>query len=708
MSASRTTAVFLSYAHEDAPSAKRIADALRAGGIEVWLDEDALRGGDAWDQKIRRQIRDCALFVPLISASTQARREGYFRLEWRLAVERMQHMDDDLPFLVPVVIDGTPDARAFVPEKFRAMQWTRLPGGETPPEFRTHVARLLRSVATDAGHHDPVARGPHRSAAAATGRRWWPVPAALAAFIGALAVWHPWSGRPPMGAPTNAAASPAGTPPPSPPPAGESTPTTDITGPTIAGEPDARSVAVLAFANLSDDKDNEYFSDGISEELLTVLQKIPGLRVAARTSAFSFKGKNATAQEIGERLHVANLVEGSVRKVGNSLRITARLSRAATGEQVWSESYTRDAKDVFAVQAELAQTIVAQLRGRIGGPDGAAATSEIEAQVRAASKGGTRNPEAHQLYLQGRFFQNQLSTENLARAVDYFQRAVALDPGFALGWAQLSLASSVRGEYADTKAEFEASFALARQAAARALQLEPELAAANLAKCEYQWAYDFDWKGAQLSLNRALALAPNDAGAIKSASMLARAFGQMDRMVELGRQAVALDPVNPSSHFYLAFNLLRMGRYDEADEEFRQARDLNPNSTWSHAGPAQSLILRGRFDAALAEAAPERTEWARLFTQALAYWGGGKTAEADATLQTLIDKYGDIAAYQVAEVYAYRGEASHAFAWLDRAYAQRDPGLAWSKSDMWVKNLHADPRWAAFMHKLGLSDEQLL
>src|SRR5437762_3160837 len=194
--------------------------------------------------------------------------------------------------------------------------------------------------------------------------------------------------------------------------------------------PSAKSVAVLAFANLSDDKGSEYFSDGISEELLTVLQKIPGLHVAARTSAFSFKGKNATAQEIGEKLGVTNLVEGSVRRSGQTVRIAARLSRAGTGEQLWSESYTRDLKDVFAVQSEIAQTIVTQLRGKLG--------DAVAERVQATVRGGTTNPEAYQQFLQGRYYLNRFSIADFEKARALLERACELDPNFPLAWALLS------------------------------------------------------------------------------------------------------------------------------------------------------------------------------------------------------------------------------------------------------------------------------
>ncbi len=243
-------------------------------------------------------------------------------------------------------------------------------------------------------------------------------------------------------------------------------------------EINAKSVAVLAFANLSDDKGSEYFSDGISEELLTVLQKIPGLHVAARTSAFSFKGKNATAQEIGEKLGVAHLVEGSVRKAGDVVRIAARLTQANTGEEQWSENYTRNLKDVFAVQTEIAQTIVEQLRGQLtGGAANPTTKAEIQAEVRAAEKGGTKNVEAHEAYLQGRFFANRHSEKETDQARAAYERAVELDPKFALAWAGLAQTHVWDCNYATEGGQkgFNAHLAAAREAVERALALEPDL-----------------------------------------------------------------------------------------------------------------------------------------------------------------------------------------------------------------------------------------
>src|ERR1041385_4326101 len=312
-----------------------------------------------------------------------------------------------------------------------------------------------------------------------------------------------------------------------------------------ANAPDQKSVAVLPFVNLSDDKGSEYFSDGVSEELLTVLQKIPGLHVAARTSAFSFKGKNATAQEIGQKLGVAHLVEGSVRKAGDAVRIAARLTRADTGEELWSENYTRDLKDVFAVQTELAQTIVEQLRGRFGGAD-PGAKEKIQAEVQAAEKGGTKNVEAHESYLQGRFFANRHSEKGTDQARAAYERAVELDPQFALAWAGLAQTHVWDCNYASEGGQkgFNAHLAAAREAVERSLALEPDLPDALFARSVIQTNFDFDWKGAAETLHKALALAPQDPALLMQAGNLALARGEATQGRELFRRAVALDPVN--------------------------------------------------------------------------------------------------------------------------------------------------------------------
>src|SRR5436189_2963550 len=351
--------------------------------------------------------------------------------------------------------------------------------------------------------------------------------------------------------------------------------------------PDQKSVAVLPFVNLSDDKGSEYFSDGVSEEVLTVLQKIPGMHVAARTSAFSFKGKNATAQEIGQKLGMAHLVEGSVRRSGEAVRIAARLTRADTGQELWSENFTRNLKDVFAVQSELAETIVAQVRGRFGGADaGSTAKEKIQEEVQAAEKGGTKNLDAHQLYLQGRFYENRHSEKSAREALTAYEHAVALDPGFALAWAGVAQTHLWLAGFSTEGGQktFDAHLAAARDATARALSIEPDLTNGLLARAWIETNFDFNWNAAAQTVSKALALAPADPNILISAANLEIARGNTDRAIELYRKAVDLDPVNAQARSFLAFNLAATKRFAEARAEFPRVVELNPAAPWAHAG----------------------------------------------------------------------------------------------------------------------------
>ncbi len=475
-------------------------------------------------------------------------------------------------------------------------------------------------------------------------------------------------------------------------------------------EVNANSVAVLAFANLSDDKGSEYFSDGISEELLTVLQKIPGLHVAARTSAFSFKGKNATAQEIGEKLGVAHLVEGSVRKAGDVVRIAARLTQANTGEEQWTENYTRNLKDVFAVQTEIAQTIVEQLRGQLtGGAANPTTKAQIQAEVRAAEKGGTKNVEAHEAYLQGRFFANRHSEKETDQARAAYEHAVELDPKFALAWAGLAQTHVWDCNYATEGGQkgFKAHLAAAREALDRALALEPDLPEALFARAMIQTNFDYDWKGAAETLRKALALAPQDSALLMEAGNLANARGEKTQALEFDRRAVALDPVNAQARAFLAGNLSVSGKLEEARTEYERVIELNPSAPNSHGGVGLSYLLEAKFEEAATAAQRDAADWARLLIVSCARWAQKRIPESDAALAELIANTSETGAYQIAEAYGYRNDKDHAFEWLERARRQRDAGLPGLRTDTLLPNLHGDPRWDAFLRTMGLADDQL-
>jgi len=631
-------AIFLSYASQDAEAARRICDALRAVGLDVWFDQSALRGGDSWDASIRQQIKACALFVPIISANTQAREEGYFRREWNLAASRTLDMAEDKAFLLPVVIDATLDAKARVPEKFREVQWTHLPAGDAPQAFAERVLRVMKG-----------------STAAAS-----PAPRASVSV-----------------SPTVAPATPATREPP--------------------------SIAVLPFVNMSRDEENEYFADGLSEELLNVLAKIRGLRVASRTSAFSFKGKDVDIPTIARTLNVASVLEGSVRRSGKRVRITAQLIQVATDSHLWSETYDRELDDIFAVQDDIAQSVVKELRmALLGAPSEASATTAAAADVHKAALGRSDNAEAFQLYLQGKFYGQRVTQADTDRAIALFKQALALDPSYALAWTGLSRVHITQAGFGF--APIDEGYERAREAAQRALQLAPDLADAHLELGSVQQNHDWDWKAAGASLRRALELAPGNADVLNGASGLARILGQNERALDLIGKALALDPLSADNHREAALVYLMSDRPEDAAAALQAAIDLNPKGGLSHAFLAMTRMLQGRSEEAMAIAAEESHDVFRNLAYTMIHHALGHTEESDQALHALIKEWGWTAAHQIAEAYAYRGEVDKAFAWLETAFAQRDPGVVHTAVDEFLRPLHADPRWLPFLRRLGLAD----
>jgi TolB-like protein/cytochrome c-type biogenesis protein CcmH/NrfG len=615
-------AVFLSYASQDAAAARRICEALRQAGVEVWFDQSELRGGDAWDQKIRKQIKECALFVPIISANTQARPEGYFRLEWRLADQRTHLMGRNKAFLLPVCVDQTPDAGADVPDSFLAVQWMRLPGGETPPAMAERVQRLL---AGEGSAHS-------------------------------------------LSAVPSAAPRPAGT------------------APVVEG----RSVAVLAFANLSNDAENEFFSDGISEELINVLVRVPGLKVTARTSAFHFKRKDTPIAEIARQLGVAYVVEGSVRKAGDRVRITAQLVKAADGFHVWSDTFTRDLKDIFAVQDEIAGLVAEKLSLKLSAAAGP--VHEV-------------NPAAYRLFLEGRTIFNREGTDDPVKAIARYRESLEIDPGSALTWAWLGLAYAMAA--GSGTQSIDTGNRLAREAAFRAIELDPGLAKGHVALAFVSLLYDWDWPKAAASLERAVALAPGEVEALSLQAHLAGCTGRFDRAILLSRKAAELDPFNYFSGYTVVRSLSYAGRFAEMEKAAEHVIALNPTGVRSRSFLSMARLLQGRADAAAQAAEEVPPGWARFTALACARFAQGRLAESEAALEALKAEHSGNAAYQVAQAHAFRGDVDQAFTWLETGYRQRDSGMGLMKCDPLLKNLHADARWLPFLRKMNLADDQL-
>ncbi|SDR83250.1 TIR domain-containing protein [Opitutus sp. GAS368] len=1075
-------AVFLSYASQDSEAAKRIADALRAAGVEVWFDQSELVGGDAWDAKIRKQIKECALLIPIISANTQQRTEGYFRLEWRLADQRTHLMATGRAFLLPVVIDDTRDAEAHVPDSFTEVQWTRLPGGETPPAFTARVRKLLSGAEIEPGRPRPghETRGEVAAPPGSRGpsRWWWVLPIfgvtmalllvmkegrkepppvvapsasstqaeteqlrrqivpdrwqqedfqamaprldriirddpdnadawALRSLIESLQVTRNFdAGTKPLEAGKNdadralrlAPQSPlaslamgmhlvamisrggdaqacrpwldraVGALPASPLtrycggvsrwlsydfaeseremhawieaephagfpnwilaqlnmvarrpdqaeqfateaarddgitgirarytlfessyylradlarsreilqgiPAGGSTvhrvvharwlvamaghrwddalqelarlpenflfdrafhgpkallagmaharagradaanaqfreaerllrehlaadpdneelhavlavalaclgqadaarselalveplvsgraanvyrgslviqiaqvrcllgdysamatwvrklfaeksafpftPASFALDPRFSGGLDApgirallqefaalapaqassdgKSVAVLAFANLSDDKANEYFSDGISEELLNVLAKIPGLKVSARTSAFYFKGKEVPVPEIARQLGVAYVVEGSVRRQGDKVRITAQLIKAADGFHVWSDTFTRDLKDIFAVQDEIAGLIAKNLSLKMG-------------MVAARP---TVDLEAYQEYLTGKALFAKASNNDLRAAVGHFEKAVAIEPGFTAAWVQLASAHTRLGRWGGTPTL--QAWAAARAAIDKARALEPESPEVLLALGWILRTAEWDWRGAEQAFRRTLQLQPNQPDALAGAAVLLFNIGKTEEAYRLAQQAVELDPLNASTQIDLSIMFYMNKNWAEAERTARQALQLAPGGSSYRSILAWGLIGQWRYAEAEAEIAQDRDGIDRINAKGLLALARGQEKVARDQLAQLEGESradGDLADLQqsIAWLCACLGEKDRAFAALERAAASRDPSMAWLINSWYLEPLYSDPRWPVLVRKLGLADDQL-
>jgi TolB-like protein/class 3 adenylate cyclase/Tfp pilus assembly protein PilF len=460
------------------------------------------------------------------------------------------------------------------------------------------------------------------------------------------------------------------------------------------------SIAVLPFINMSRDEENEYFADGLSEELLNVLAKIRGLRVASRTSAFFFKGKDIDIPTVAQKLNVATVLEGSVRKSGKRVRITAQLIQVSTDSHLWSETYDRELEDIFAVQDDIAQSVVKELRAALlGEGTGAVAEAKAKAEVQAAAAGRADDPEAYRLYLQGRYFIDRMTAADVARGVDYSRQALAIDPEFALAWTGLSNAYRIQAGYG--WAPVAEGFERARDAAKKALALAPDLAEGHVCLGQVLELYDWNWSGANAEYQRAFALAPGNADVLRAVAGMTRIFVGPEAGIDLLRQAAALDPLSTTAQRLLGLRCFLAGRFDEAMAALKVALDLNPKSGLVNCFMCATRLAQGRAGEALELAERESLPDFRLLGIAWVQHTLGNKDASDAALAQLIAAHSNEAAYQIAEACAWRGEIDRAFEWLARAYSQRDPGLVHTVSDSFFRPLHGDPRWLPFVKKMG-------
>ena len=645
-------AVFLSYASQDAEVAASICNTLRDAGIEVWFDQNELRGGAAWDAAIRRQIKACALFVPIISRNSRARVEGYFRLEWKLAVDRSHLMAAEKPFLLPVVIDGTSEGDARVPDKFHEFQWTWLRGGEAPRAFVERVTHLL-TLGEDlpAGATGSVGTARHGGPAYATSeaarRAGWPTGAAAQ--------------RP---APGQSAAP-------------------------------EKSIAVLPFVDMSQHKDQEYFTDGLTEELIGLLTRVPELRVPARTSCFYFKGKPATIAEIAQALNVAHVLEGSVRKSGNTVRITVQLIRVETGYHLWSQTYDRTLVDIFKVQDEIAASVVQSLSATL---------------LSAPPPGRTTSPDsdAYQLYLRGHFHWNRRSPEEFRKAIRFFEQAIALDPNYALAFTGLADCYGLLPIY-DRMAKATETMPQAKTAILRALAIDDNLSEAHASLGLILEIFDFDWIGAERQYQRAVELSPNSPVPHQWYGELLVNTGRFDEGLAEGRHAVELDPLSPVANLALAIQLNSAHRYTEAIEQLQKTLELGRTFADTNYFLFEAYANKGMYPEAVAAYARQKAldgvpaSAVAAFQDAFAKdsWPGFLKAR----IQSLEaqGQAGQAVADELASLYARAGDADRALAWLEKSYADRSARLTHLKVNARYDNLRDDPRFADLLRRVGLA-----
>jgi len=452
-----------------------------------------------------------------------------------------------------------------------------------------------------------------------------------------------------------------------------------------------KSIAVLPFVNMSDDTGNEYFSDGISEELLNLLSKIPQLRVISRSSAFSFKGKDIAIPALAEQLNVAHVLEGSVRKAGNRIRITAQLIEARSDTHLWSESYDRTLDDIFATQDEIAARVVEQLKLTL--------LSNETLSVRKT------DPEAYALFLQARHIRLQNNPEAYEKALQLYQQALAIDPNYppALeGLAEMYVYHGLFGLLPVDEASRHA-----REAIDRALAIDPQFGVGVAGLGWIAMLYDHDMAASARHFERALMLDPTDLDIIDGVAFLAEAIGRLDTAVAFKEYAVARDPAGPVGHFDLALAYLKVGRPQDAEASVRIVLTLHPEHFGAWAVLSLALLANGETQAAVEAIEQETIETYRLSGLAFAHYELGQQDESDKFLAELIEKHAKEASTEVASVFAWRGDNDHAFEWLERSLENNETALANIASHYTFRNLHDDPRWQPFLAKMGQSDAQL-
>jgi TolB-like protein len=661
-----TPSVFISYASLDGAIAETACEALEKAGVTCWIAPRDVTPGAFYGDEIVHAI-DAAKAIVLILSQNAATSPHVLREVERATSKRHA--------VISLRIDKAP-LPAGLEYFLNTSQWLDASSGDTvralPKLVSAVQAAIQAPTVTPIGV--PTAHAPAPAASARSGKRLALVVASVVslALVG-FAADRLWLSS------HRAPATPATTP-------AASAPVPVTAAPTIP----EKSVAVLPFVDMSEKKDQEYFADGMAEEIIDLLAKVRDLHVPARTSSFYFKGKSTKVPDIARELRVADVLEGSIRRSGNQIRVTAQLVRADNGYHLWSQTYDRDLQDVFKVQDEIANSVVQALQiSLMNGP-------------LTRKEGGTQNLEAYQLYLRAFNAYEQNTKESLETAREHAERAIKLDPDFALawtalGWTTISLAQLRALPITD-------GFERARQLALHALQVSPELTDGYHLLGYIHRTYDWDWAAAQEAARRALALDPTNPYSLLLASQISATLGHWDDAERHVRAALVRDPLSTDIQWHLATTLYRAGRFADAEAAYRKLIELAPDYAWARGYLAKTLLAEGKPEAALAMAQQERDEANRLDTLPIVLQAAGRHAEAEEALKALATKYAHSDAYCLAMNYAYRNDHDVALQWLERAYKQKDGGFMEIVGEPLFKNLANDPRYKAFLHRMNLRE----
>jgi TolB-like protein/Tfp pilus assembly protein PilF len=634
--------VFVSYASQDAAVANSIVENLELHGLKCWIAPRDVVPGTLYADGIVGAIDESRILVLILSKDAVASAHVGRELE-RAASKRHP--------IIALRTDTAPLTRAF--EYFlNQSQW--IEGGGSDAAIAQLVGAVGQHLAP--GTATSPTNGIQRSAGhrkAAVPRRVWVIAAVVAVLLagGYFLVDKAWRSK------------------------HETTASTAVIS--------DKSIAVLPFTDMSEKKDQEYFGDGMAEEILDLLAKIPGLKVISRTSSFQFKGKSEDLRSIATQLGVAYVLEGSVRKSGDHLRVTAQLINSKDGTRLWSQTYDRDLSDVLKMQDEIAASLGRALDIEVSGPG-------------LDSRPALRNKEAYTLYLQGLHAGDSLDPQGLEDALSDFQQALDLDPSFAAAAGEVASMYFLLG-----------ACEKARRAAEDAIKLDPKLGIAHGFLGEVYRGCDWNWAAADREVGLARSLSPNDVTVLFFSAVLSENIGRWDDALRFINASLVRDPLNPNAYAVLSLIQHGRGRLEEAEAAIRRTLAISPTHAFAHYWLGNVLLTRSQPDAALAEMLKEKVESYRLSGSAVAFFALRRKLESDAVLTQMIKSQADHDPFHIALVYAFRGESDEAFEWLDRAYAQKGGGnnLAYIKTYSAFRKIEGDPRYRAFLKKMNLPYE---